>query len=119
MTGDALDRGDRGTGGTEHCLDGCGFGGIVEWGRRAMGVHVGDIGRGQSGIVNGHTHTGDGSDATGGGSGDVMGIGVGCGAHEFGEDVGASGFGRLPFLEHQDARTFGENEAVSVTVEWT
>ena len=106
-----------GAGIAEHLGHRRGLGGVVERGRRAVRVDVAHIGEVDARRRRAPAHAADGAGATGSRRGDVMRIRGGRRTEHLGEDRGASCDGHVPLLEDENARRFGDDEAVAVAVE--
>ena len=102
----------------EDLLHGSGLGQVAQWGAGAVGVDVvHGLGR-EPGVFEARVHRADGPAPFFVGRGDMPAVGRHAVAYELGVDLGAAAAGELFGLKDQDARAFGQDEPVAVTIEW-
>ena len=103
--------------GTEHGLDRGAFAAVVHAGGRAVRIQVVDVGGRGAGAPQRLPHRLDRAVAVGRRIGDAVARQRIAVAGQLGVDVRAAPARRMPFLEHQEARAFAQQEAVARRVE--
>ena len=103
---------------TKHCFDGAGFGHVVEWGTRAVGIDVINGEGIDARFADGHFHgpRRTGTIVTRGNH--VFGIVAITIPNHLGDDRGTTAQGMLEFFEDDGTGAFGQYEAVTAGVEW-
>ena len=114
VAGDALGRGDRRTGRAEQLGHRLGLGGVVERRRRAVGVHVRDVGRGRVRPSSRASSMHDSAPRPPG-DGAVMwwASAVEAPPSTSARIVAPRASAHLPRLQHEDRRALGDHEAVA------
>ncbi len=91
---------------------------VIEFGRGAMGIDVGDVFRLEPGVGHGVSHGPVGAVSLGIGGRHVVGVAGEAVAHDLGIDARPALVGMLQGFQDQDRRPFRDDEAVTALVEW-